>query len=265
MIASEIHRRFGNPLQYIEPFCGSAAVLLAAPEKASLEVIGDVNFYIANFWRCLKFQPEAVYHSQDYPVSHIDLAARHRWLTDASRTIALQKNLEDPEWIGDAHIAGWWVWGQCCWIGSGWCESQIPHASDAGRGVLEWFFHLSQRLERVRVNHGDWTRMLNHHYGGKDTAIFFDPPYRNFEALYHKTADRLVADAVAVWCRENETECRIALCGHAGDYDLPGWEIMPWSRGRLTYGGGKTTEKEMIWFSPTCLKPKSISQETFNL
>lgn len=34
--------RLGRPTQYIEPFCGSVAMLLAAP-SASLEVVNDAN------------------------------------------------------------------------------------------------------------------------------------------------------------------------------------------------------------------------------
>src|SRR6185369_2539675 len=79
-VTAEVWEHLGSPLQYIEPFCGSAVMLLAAPSIASLEVIGDQNFYVANFWRCIKFQPERTYEWQDYPVSHVDLAARHRWL-----------------------------------------------------------------------------------------------------------------------------------------------------------------------------------------
>lgn len=266
-VTAEVWARFGSPLQYIEPFCGSAAMLLAAPSIASLEVIGDQNFYVANFWRCIKFQPEETYQWQDYPVSHVDLDARHRWLTEPQRTAELVANLADAEWPGDPQIAGWWVWGQSAWIGSGWCEqSQIPHVADAGqgvqskiphignagRGVRDWFQYLADRLERVRVIHGDWTRCLNHHYGGKDTAIFFDPPYRGYESLYHKDASKtLIADDVAQWCREHES-IRIALCGHVGDYELEGWDVFRWSRGRLTYGGSETTADEAIWFSPPC-------------
>ncbi len=278
-IAQTVWERLGHPTQYIEPFCGSAAVLLAAPKPASLEVINDLNFYIANFWRCIKFQPDPTWLAQDYPVSHKDLDARHRWLTDPERTKLLSDSLSDPEWPGDARIAGWWVWGQCCWIGSGWCEkelshagnagrgvqsqiphasdagrgvqSKIPHASDAGMGVQDWFRTLSRRLERCRIYHCDWSRCLNHHYGGKDTAIFFDPPYKSFDGLYHESSDPLVADAVADFCRNNSS-LRIALCGLLGDYDLPGWSVHPWTRGRLTYGGRNTTSKEAIWFSPAC-------------
>ena len=130
-IASDIWDRLGRPTQYIEPFCGSAAVLLAAREPASLEVIGDQNCFVANFWRALKYQPDTVWAESDYPVSHIDLFARHRWLTEPARVAELRDALTDAEWPGDPRIAGWWLWGQCCWIGSGWCD---PARGERGHG-----------------------------------------------------------------------------------------------------------------------------------
>src|SRR5947207_2606866 len=81
-VASLIWYAFGEVKQYIEPFMGSAAVLLTAPRPAPLEVAGDVNLYVANFWRAVRYQPEALAREADYPVSHIDLAARHRWLVE---------------------------------------------------------------------------------------------------------------------------------------------------------------------------------------
>ena len=328
-VAAEIWQRLGSPKQYIEPFCGSAAMLLAAPAPASLEVIGDANCYVANFWRALKHQPDAVTVWQDYPVSHIDLYARHRWLTEPARVSDLRAKLTDADWPGDAKIAGWWLWGQCCWIGSGWCDpdrgqrgegsagddgcGQIPHAGNAGRGVQattlgkiphagnagrgvqattlgkiphladaglgvmksslaghgqipfmsssgmgaqgmvrEWMHALATRLERVRIVHGDWSRCLNHHYGGNDTAVFLDPPYLAFEKLYSGAeAKEPCAAQVAAWARDHQ-HLRVVLCGHRGDYDMPGWSTLDWSRGRLTYGGAKTTDAECLWFSPAC-------------
>jgi hypothetical protein len=282
-------------------------VLLSAPQTAALEVVNDINGFLANFWRAVKCQPEEVACEADYPVSHIDLGARHCWLMAQRDRIG--EALQDAEWPGDARVAGWWLWGQCCWIGSGWCDwlgkiphasdagrgvqalGQIPHASDAGRGVqalgqiphagdagrgvqalgqiphagnagmggmltssgrtaMVWLRALADRLERVRIVHGEWSRCLNHHYGGTNTAVFLDPPYRAYEALYGKTEP--VADAVAAWAREHP-ELRVALCGHVDDYDMPGWICEPWKRKRLTYSGGDTTDKEAIWFSPACL------------
>ena len=292
--AAEIWKRLGSPKQYIEPFCGSAAVLLAAPAPASLEVICDGSGFIANFWRAVKHQPEQVAEWADYPVSHIDQGARHIWLMDQRDRIG--NSMQDPDWPGDAKVAGWWLWGQCCWIGSGWCDwskGKIPHVSDARRGVQAkgkiphisdagvgvqakgkvphvsnagmgvdglltsggvtawyWLRALSERLGRVRIIHGNWDRCLNHHYGSDNTAVFLDPPYKAYEKLYG--VSRPVAEDVADWARENE-HLRVALCGHVGDYDMPGWTAVPWSRGRLTYSGAKTTDKECIWYSPACL------------
>ena len=308
-VAADAWARLGSPAQYIEPFCGSAAVLLAAPRPAALEVVCDGSGFIANFWRSVKHQPGTVAEWADYPVSHVDLGARHGWLMAQRDRIGAA--LQDPDWPGDAKVAGWWLWGQCCWIGSGWCDwdrqvprasdagrgiqavGQVPHASDAGRGIQavgkvphasgagmgiqavgkvphasdagrgadalltssgrvawRWLHRLADRLERVRVVHGDWSRCLNNHFGGNDTAVFLDPPYRAYERLYGVASP--VADAVESWARDNE-HLRIALCGHRGDYSLDGWDAVEWSRGRLTYAGGKTTDSECVWYSPACL------------
>lgn len=283
-VAVDVWRRLGSPAQYIEPFCGSAAVLLAAPRPAALEVVCDGSGFIANFWRAVKHQPGTVAEWADYPVSHVDLGARHGWLMAQRERIGAA--LQDPDWPGDAKVAGWWLWGQCCWIGSGWCEwfGKIPHASNAGRGVQAigkiphagnawmgadalmtscgrtawaWLHRLADRLERVRVVHGDWTRCLNNHFGGDDTAVFLDPPYRAYERLYGTASP--VADAVETWARDNE-HLRVALCGHRDDYSLTGWDAVEWSRGRLTYSGGNTTDSECVWYSPACL-PATLTQE----
>jgi DNA adenine methylase len=327
-VAANVWARLGSPSQYIEPFCGSAAVLLAAPKPASLEVVNDASGFIANFWRAVKYQAFDVAKWADYPVSHIDLGGRHQWLMGQREHIGA--NLHDPNWPGDAKVAGWWLWGQCCWIGSGWCDwdragparrqrrdgdtgdragddatsagmgiqaigqvphasdagmgiqaiGQVPHASDAGRGIqaigqvphasdagrgeafltscgltaVRWLGRIADRLERVRVVHGHWSRCLNNHFGGDDTAVFLDPPYRAYEKLYGNATP--VADEVEAWARDN-ANLRVALCGHINDYDLPGWDVIEWSRGKLTYAGGKTTDKECVWYSPACVQPST--------
>ena len=42
----------------------------------------------------------------------------------------------------DPLIAGRWVYGQCIWIGSGWCLVQLPHLGDAGKGLNRKLPHL---------------------------------------------------------------------------------------------------------------------------
>lgn len=123
---------------------------------------------------------------------------------------------------------------------------------------MRWLLALAARLERVRIVHGGWRRCLNHHYGGADAAVFLDPPYRDHGRIYGPGAP--VEDAVSIWARENE-DLRIALCGHTGDYEMPGWDVVRWSRGRFTYSGSTTTEDECVWYSPACLPMRRKQQE----
>lgn len=278
--------RLGPVTHYVEPFCGGAAILLARPIPAGLEVVSDSNFYIANFWRCVKFQPHALASWANYPVSHIDAAARHRWLTDPGRTSILVEHLMDPEWAGDPQLGGWWVWGQCLAIGGNWCVrgeprgdglGSIPLISCPGRGlqaippdstesfIISWIYTLSRRLERVRIIHGDFERCLNLHYGDchGGAGVFLDPPYKQFERMYGKETEESVAMRAENWARRNQHRARIALCGFRGDYDLPGWEIVEWSRPGMTMGSDKTRDLEAIWFSPRCL-PQPRQKELFD-
>jgi hypothetical protein len=191
---------FGEVKNYVEPFCGTAAMLLGAPQKTPIETVNDADGFVANFWRAIREDPEGVAHWADYPVIEIDLTARHGWLVN--RAERLKWSLEDPEFY-DAKIAGWWVWGACNWIGGEWCASKgpwksdgasiykiaptegmkrilphlgdagkginrkLPHLGDAGKGItraqfiLDWFVALSERLRDTRVACGDWQRVLS--------------------------------------------------------------------------------------------------------
>lgn len=209
-IADIVWSRFGDVDNFIEPFCGSCAVLLRRPADhvGSLETISDRNHFIANFWRAVKVDPHSVAEYSDWPVNEIDCHARHAWLMQSDQSAEIKHRIEiDPEFF-DAKTAGWWCWGQSLWIGSGWCiGNQIrkrPHIGDAtGRGVhrkrphigdaagrgecalrrewlTEWMQLLADRLRNVRVCCGEWSRICN----SESTVIrlgtcgiFLDPPY----------------------------------------------------------------------------------------
>lgn len=136
--ASDIWERFGRPDVYAEPFAGSLAVLLRCPHPARREVVCDLDGMIANFWRALQADPEAVARHADYPTIHQDLTARHRWLVRWAAEHS-ERLSADPRYF-DAEAAGWWVWGISLWIGGGWCADasvKRPRVNDdlGGRGV----------------------------------------------------------------------------------------------------------------------------------
>lgn len=119
-IAPVAWRAFGNDIKnYVEPFFGSGAVMLAnpfwTPDCGLIETINDKDGFISNFWRSVQKAPDEVAYWADWPVIENDLHARHKWLVE--RKEALFEKLEnDPDYY-DAKIAGWWVWGISIWIG----------------------------------------------------------------------------------------------------------------------------------------------------
>jgi hypothetical protein len=115
--------------------------------------VNDLDCYLANFWRAIRFNPSTTAAWADWPVNEADLHARHQWLVNQADFRERMKT--DPEYY-DCRIAGWWVWGLCQWIGSGWCDERkatdgsagmgvnrkLPHLGDAGRGVNRQRPHL---------------------------------------------------------------------------------------------------------------------------
>jgi DNA adenine methylase len=233
-VADIIWQRLGNVTNYVEPFFGSGAVMLARPHAPKTETINDADHYVSNFWRAVQSDPDAVARHADWPVNETDLHARHWWLiTEGKRRLA-SLMVEPDEFC--PQVAGWWLWGTCSWIGSGFCSGngpwqpgasgwckpgdagrgvnrKIPHLGDAGRGInrqiphlgtagrgefiAEWLHALAARLDRVRVCSGDWSRVTGPsvtHRHGL-TGVFVDPPYAD---TANRTADLYATDSLDV-------------------------------------------------------------------
>ena len=255
---AQVWAAFGEVKNYVEPFCGSAAMLLGAPDGKRVETINDADGFVANFWRAVSKDDAAVAEAMDWPVNEADLFARHIWLVQQSEGL-LARLHADPDYY-DARIAGWWAWGACNWIGSGWCSGKgpwalvdgevvrnagqgvnrqlphlgngqgvnrkLPHLGDAGRGafICDWLAKLGTRLRDVRVACGDWQRVVSDSVTVRHgtTAVFLDPPYTKGAMDYAAGGvGGALASEVRMWCAENghRKELRIVFCGHAGEHD----------------------------------------------
>jgi site-specific DNA-adenine methylase len=288
----------GDPENYVEPFAGSAAMLLGRPNAGKVETINDADGFVANFWRAVSLDADSVADYADWPTNEADLFARHSWLVrNASSLLDLLQS--DPEYY-DAKVAGWWCWGSCNWIGSGWCSGtgpwvhdgeklvdgrKLPHLSagrginrklphlSAGRGayIREWFSMLQDRLRDVRVACGDWQRVLTGSVTTRHgmTGVFLDPPYTKGAMDYAAGGvGGDLADKVRSWCAENgnNPKLRIVLCGHAGEHDdllANGWHLRTWTARKgyaVTDEAVENSASETLWCSPSCV-PKLIVQE----
>ena len=280
--------------QYVETHAGSLAVLLGRPGWAGkIETVNDADGLLVNFWRSVQLSPDETAKWADWPISEIDVHARHAWLLER-KTRLREFLVSDPE-AHDPKAAGWWVWGICQWIGGGWGSHPSPGRKVAlcpPRGVFKtklpslgndkgihgvsappahvWFNQLRERLRGVRIVSGDWSRVVTDgalgfgdNVGGRHPcALFLDPPYVENErdrGCYAVDSDGIAA-SVGQWALEHGSDARlrIALCGYEGNYDLPGWTEYSWKPGggyhkRGTHGFNNR-QRERIWFSPHCLQ-----------
>ncbi len=204
-----VWQAFGDVQNYVEPFAGSAAMLLGAPEGKRIETINDADGFVSNFWRAIHADPEAVAHHADWPCNENDLFSRHSWLVRHAQGLT-DKLHADPDYF-DAKIAGWWCWGACNWIGSGWCggagpwvhdgeklvdRRKLPHLGDAGQGINRKLPHLG--------NAGQGINRQLPHLGNAGRGQFI---YTWFAALHDRLRDvrvtcgdwsRVVKDSVTV-------------------------------------------------------------------
>ena len=281
-VAGVVWERFGDVPNFVDPFAGSLAVLLNRPHEPGTETVNDLDGWLCNFWRSVRQDPDRVAAWADWPVSELDLHARGDWLFYRADAPAFVERLRaDPDYC-DFKSAGWWVWGACGWIGTGWgrkadagrgVNRKLPHVGDAGRGeeptkaaLRQYMRDLSDRLRRVRVCCGDWQRVTGPSVTTRHglTAVFLDPPYGEGAMDYAAGGNATqVAAAVRSWAVANGTDplLRIALCGYAGGVGMPAdWEVFEW-KARGGYGsqgdgdGWANAARERIWFSPHCLKP----------
>jgi hypothetical protein len=143
-----------RPHRVVEPLCGSAAMLLCRPEVLGTETINDVDGFVTNAYRGIRVNSAEVVQWCDWPVSECDLHARHAWLVRQRE--ALTARLEgNPDYF-DAKIAGWWIWGACCWIGSGWCSGRGPWQVLDGKLVLRFRHKLQCRVMSLYFARMSW-------------------------------------------------------------------------------------------------------------
>jgi site-specific DNA-adenine methylase len=181
-----------------------------------------------------------------------------------------------------------------------------PHLSNAGRGVnrkrptlnnefsvnvgcnrmqgddiRDYFIALAQRLRRVRVCCGDWSRIVTDgamSYGDK-VGVFLDPPYSGevrCKNLY-ASDDHDIAVDVRDWAiaHGDDSRLRIVLCGYEAEHiaHMPRtWRMHLYSASR-SYGTSTSTgtgegndtnrHEERLWFSPHCLNKTQTQGELF--
>ncbi len=256
-IAPVIWQAFGDVGGYVEPFAGSAAVLLARPAFTGrrVETLNDADGWLVNTWRAIKLSPNEVAKHLDWPLTEIDLHARLAWL-QARRDADLVAWLEgDPE-HHDAKAAAWWLYVTCGSIGAAFdagpwqvvdghlrcvgktgegVNRELPDLGTSGRGinsklssgevaVASYMQVFATRLRHTRITCGDWRRVLTPSASRATAskphvAVLLDPPYSVGADLYAGQVNNDLSSDVRTWCLTADKSLRIVLCGYGEDHD----------------------------------------------
>ena len=166
--ASLVWDALGDPGGYVEPFAGSAAVLLGRPENSvrRVETINDADGWLINTWRAIQLSPDETAEACWGPVSEVDYHARLAYLQERRGPELISWLEGDPE-NHDPKLAAWWLYVVSCGIGDPWgggpwrvveghlvntsgtqgrestgVNRELPHLGNAGRGIHRALPHL---------------------------------------------------------------------------------------------------------------------------
>ena len=148
---------------------------------------------------------------------------------------------------------------------------KLPHLGNPGQGVYGYFAELAQRLRRVRVCAGDWTRVVTSGAlaFGDTVGIFLDPPYLGDvrTADLYTADDHTISHAVREWALTagHDPRYRIVLAGYGAEHEEhmpPTWRVHAYSASAAyqtaaqaggNQGNQANRHHERLWFSPGCL------------
>ena len=164
-IAKWIVSHFPEHRAYLEPLCGSAAVLLAKP-RSFVEIINDLDERVTGMWRAIKSQPEqlaAMLWATPYTAANWRRSARGR-----HRPGRAADGAGAQFYCGNGNSSTWSI-DKC----------PAPHKPKP-EVWADWFRRIlpaANRLRGVTLLHEDALVAIQRVYRDPDALIFVDPPY----------------------------------------------------------------------------------------
>lgn len=101
-VADVVWEHLGDVANYVEPFAGSLACLLARPRPGKVETANDYSGLVVNFWRAVQADPVSVARFADEPIHEASLHGWHRLLVESAEGLR-ESIVEDPRWF-DAEL-----------------------------------------------------------------------------------------------------------------------------------------------------------------
>ena len=246
-LSAKIVGYFPEHQTYVEPFGGSAAVLLAK-EPSKVEVYNDLNGELVNLFQVLR--NASMYRKLRRALDHTRYARAEFLLSkeptddpleSARRFIVRQRQSRGG--LGER-------WSYCVGDSRGGMSSVVARWQTG----LDQLPSVHERFRHVQIEREDW-RIILTRYNGRKTLFYIDPPYlpetRTGGEYQHELS---VLDHRELVARILASRSMVALSGYANDTYKP-LEIAGWRRTDFevpAYSSDKRTRRtECLWLSPS--------------
>lgn len=229
---------------YVEPFCGSLAVLLAK-RPARMETVNDLDGDLVNFWRVLREQPAEL--------------ARVCALTPHSRTEHLEAyNLGEADNIERARR----VWIQLTQgragvrSKTGWRHYVSPGGSSAAmpdylNGYVDRMAPAAERLHAVSLECRPALDLIRSYGRDKQVLLYVDPPYLGSTRSSGRYVHEMTDDAahLELAAALHDVKAAVVLSGYPSPlYDdlYKGWDRHSFAAS-TGQGGSWESRTEVLW------------------
>jgi hypothetical protein len=282
-VASEINRRFGAIDTRIDAFTGSSSWILAS-EPVRYEIVNDLDGYVVNYLRAIKYAPEEVARHLDFPRAELELIAYHHYTRDKLPELVARLG-GDPDYY-DPVIAARWAYVMAYKLDpsllkpGGWLtrDGRLVYERGVGRKRGSMTSNASSYSLVSSENAGfrnTSLRSLNDcaafKYSG--TILRLSPrnqKHSHIRRCRHSVSTRPtratcgistttptaqmsgIAPRAGRSLNGDNPKLRIAVCGYSDEESdalfPPDWARFIWRR----IGIGQNKDMECIWFSPHC-------------
>lgn len=253
-LAPQILKHFPPHRTYVEPFGGSAAVLLAK-EPAPVEVPNDLDGALVSFFRVLR-DPELC--------AKLRLAAEQTLYARAEFELAKQPS-DDPVEAARRFL----VRQRMSFGGKGedWAYSIRTSRRGTAAAIRRWRWGveslpvINHRLRSVQIECADWRDVVAR-FDGSDTLFFLDPPYHPETRvagtyrceLSEKDHQELVGYLLMA-------RGMVVLSGYAHEtysaLEKAGWMRIECPTCTHNSGSSLTRRVECLWLSPSLARQES--------
>ncbi len=187
-LSREIVKELGSHQMYVEPFCGSMAVLLSKPHSGS-DIVNDLHGDLINL--AMVIASEKCFELYDRLIRTMDCESIFDFAKLEFLTLENFDPPDRPQNVNDNHVERAYIYFIVSWMGrngvSGTKRSNYQKARrwtpGGGSGAVRFTSAVDsmpswhERLRRVNIYRMDAFKLLEKIEDDPKTTIYLDPPY----------------------------------------------------------------------------------------